>query len=95
MKILIIGGTGTIGKKVSACFARKHEVLLAGRSSAELPVDISNSRSIEALFAKIGYCHAIVCVAGEAKWADFETMSEADFYIGIQNKLMGQVNLVR
>ena len=30
MKILIIGGNGTIGKKVSSHFAKKHEVTIAG-----------------------------------------------------------------
>ena len=38
---------------------------------------------------------AIVCIAGEAKWAPFDSMSEDDFYIGFKSKLMGQVNLVR
>ena len=34
-------------------------------------------------------------ITGAAKWAPFEEMSEEDFYIGINSKLMGQVNLVR
>ena len=37
---------------------------------------------------------AIVAVAGEAKWAAFDSMTEDDFYIGLRSKLMGQVNLV-
>ena len=31
MKLLIIGGNGTIGKKVAAHFAQKHEITVAGR----------------------------------------------------------------
>ena len=38
---------------------------------------------------------AVVCIAGEAKWASFDSMTEEDFYIGLKSKLMGQVNLVR
>ena len=38
---------------------------------------------------------AIICTAGEAKWAPFKDLSEEDFYIGLRSKLMGQVNLVR
>lgn len=95
MKILIIGGRGTIGSKVSSYFSIKHEVLIAGRSSGDQLVDISNSESIEALFKKIGAFDAIICTAGEAKWAPFNDLSEDDYYIGIRSKLMGQVNLVR
>ncbi len=95
MKILIIGGQGTIGKKVNDHFAKKHEVITGGRNSGDVIVDIVNSKSIEAMFESVGKVDAIVCIAGEAKWAAFESMTEEDFYIGLKSKLMGQVNLVR
>lgn len=95
MKILIIGGNGTIGRKVSERFSKKHEVLIAGRNSGDVRVDIADSNSTEAMFEAVGNLDAVVCIAGEAKWADFDTMSEEDFYIGLRSKLMGQVNLVR
>lgn len=95
MKILIIGGNGTIGKKVSIHFSKKHEVLTAGRHSGDLTVDIADSQSIEAMFESVGKLDAVVCIAGEAKWAAFDTMTEKDYYIGLKSKLMGQVNLVR
>ncbi len=95
MKILVIGGNGTIGKKVSARLAEKHEVLVAGRSAVNHQVDFADSSSIKALFEKVGPVDAIVSIAGDAKWDTFEKLSEADFYIGIKSKLMGQVNTVR
>ena len=95
MKILLIGGKGTIGKKVSNHFSKKHEVLIAGRKSGDISVDIANSESIEEMFQSIGNVDAVVCIAGEAKWAAFDSMTEEDFYIGLKSKLMGQVNLVR
>jgi NAD(P)-dependent dehydrogenase (short-subunit alcohol dehydrogenase family) len=95
MKILIIGGEGTIGKKVSNHFSKKHEVLIAGRNSGDIVVDIVNSQSIEAMFESIGKVDAVACIAGEAKWAAFDSMTEEDFHIGLKSKLMGQVNLVR
>lgn len=95
MKILIVGGNGTIGKKVSAHFSKKHEVIVAGRSSGDVTLDMSDSGSVKEMFEKIGKVDAVVCTAGEAKWAAFDTMTEDDFYIGIKSKLMGQVNLVR
>jgi len=95
MKILIIGGNGTIGSLVSSHFKMQHEVLIAGRSGGDILVDITKSSSIEAMFEKTGKLDAILCIAGEAKWADFKDLSEADYYIGLKSKLMGQVNIVR
>jgi NAD(P)-dependent dehydrogenase (short-subunit alcohol dehydrogenase family) len=95
MKILIVGGNGTIGRPVRNHFSKKHEVIVGGRRSGDITVDISDSGSIAAMFASIGSLDAVVCIAGEAKWAPFEEMSEADFFIGLKSKLMGQVNLVR
>ncbi len=95
MKILIIGGKGTIGKKVSSHLAKKNQVMIAGRSSGELTVDINDSNSIKAMFELTGNIDAVICIAGEAKWNKFSSMTEEDFYIGIKSKLMGQVNLVR
>ena len=95
MKILIIGGKGTIGKKVSDHFSKKHEVLIGGRNSGDIVVDIANSKSIKAMFESVGSVDAVVCIAGEAKWEAFDSMTEEDYYIGLKSKLMGQVNLVR
>lgn len=95
MKILIVGGNGTIGKKVSQHFSKKHDVIIGGRNSGDVTVDMADSKSIKAMFETIGKVDAVVCVAGEAKWAEFASMTEADFYIGLKSKLMGQVNLVR
>jgi NAD(P)-dependent dehydrogenase (short-subunit alcohol dehydrogenase family) len=95
MKILIIGGNGTIGKKVSQHFSKKHEVIIGGRKSGDVLVDIADSKSIKAAFESVRNVDAVVCIAGEAKWAAFESMGEDDFYIGLRSKLMGQVNLVR
>ena len=78
MKILIIGGKGTIGKKASEHFSKKHDVIVAGRTSGDVLVDIADINSIEEMFENVGNVDAIVCIAGEAKWAAFETMSEEE-----------------
>jgi len=95
MKILIVGGRGTIGKKVSEHLAKKHELVIAGRNSGDVQVDIADSSSIKAMFEAVGKIDAIVCIAGEAKWGAFDSLTEEDYYIGLRSKLMGQVNLVR
>lgn len=95
MKILIIGGEGTIGKKVSSHLNEKHEVLVAGRNSGEYTIDITKTDSIRSILESIPSLDSIICIAGEAKWDDFKDLTEEDYYIGIKSKLMGQVNLVR
>ncbi|WP_033961056.1 short chain dehydrogenase [Psychroserpens jangbogonensis] len=95
MKILIIGGNGTIGKKVSERLSQKHEVLIAGRNSGDVLVDFSVSSSIKSMFESVGKLDAIIAIAGDAKWDKFDKLSEEDFYIGIKSKMMGQVNVVR
>jgi NAD(P)-dependent dehydrogenase (short-subunit alcohol dehydrogenase family) len=95
MKILVVGGAGTIGKTVANKLKEKHEVITAGRNSGNVKVDIEKAESIKTMFEKTGQLDAIVNCAGATKWAAFESMNEDDFYVGIKSKLMGQVNLVR
>jgi NAD(P)-dependent dehydrogenase (short-subunit alcohol dehydrogenase family) len=95
MKMIIIGGNGTIGNKVSTHFSKKHEIIIGGRSSGDVIVDIANTQSITTMFEFVGAVDAVVSIAGEAKWAAFDSMSEEDYDIGLRSKLMGQVNLVR
>ena len=95
MKIIIIGGTGIIGRRVSEHFSTKHGIIIGGRNSGDVNVDIAASESIEKMFKSVGNVDGVICIAGEAKWAAFDSMTEEDFYIGLNSKLMGQVNLVR
>ncbi|MGI9546870.1 MAG: short chain dehydrogenase [Flavobacteriaceae bacterium] len=95
MRILIIGGEGTIGKKLKSYFERDNELIIAGRKSGDIVVDIADSDSIRKMFEKTADLDAVICAAGEARWAPFNELSEEDFYTGLRSKLMGQVNLVR
>ena len=95
MKILVIGGEGTIGKRVCESLSEEHLILTAGRNSGKMHADISSISSIEQLFKQTGRVDAIVSIAGEAKWDMLENLTEEDFYEGIKSKLMGQINLVR
>ncbi|MEL7235838.1 MAG: NAD-dependent epimerase/dehydratase family protein, partial [Chloroflexota bacterium] len=84
MKILVVGGNGTIGKKVCAHLSQKHDVVIAGRSSGDAQVDMADSSSIKAMFEAIGTVDAIVCIAGEAKWGAFDSLTEDDYYVGLR-----------
>ncbi|GAL01212.1 short chain dehydrogenase [Nonlabens ulvanivorans] len=92
---MIIGGHGTIGKKVVSHFQDENEIIIVGRTNGDITVDIADAKSIKTMFDQLGKLDAIICIAGEAKWAPFNDLTEDDYYIGLKSKLMGQVNLVR
>lgn len=94
MKILLIGASGTIGSAVAEELGQRHEIVAAGRNSGEEQVDISDSASIRKLFERIGSFDALICAAGNVKFAPLAEMTEDDFALGLQDKLMGQVNLL-
>lgn len=95
MKILVVGGNGTIGSCVANRLKEKHQMIIAGRNSGEVNVDIESTASITSMFEQTGKLDAIVSCAGATTWAAFDTMNEEDFYVGIKSKMMGQINLVR
>src|SRR5438309_8937662 len=95
MKILLIGASGTIGKRIYDAFSAKHEVVRASRSGADVEVDITSAVSIEDMFHAVKDVDAVICAAGPAKFGAFGELTEEDFYVGVHGKMMGQVNLVR
>lgn len=94
MKILIIGGKGTIGKKVAEKLQQKHEIIIAGRHTGDVQVDISEKSSIEAMFKEIGKIDTCICTAGTGFYGNFYLMRQEDMMPGIQGKLLGQINVV-
>ena len=95
MRILLIGATGTIGKAIAAALGRRHEILPASRQQAPLHVDIGDPASIRRLYAKVGKVGAVISAAGQACFKSLDELSDTDFRFSLDNKLMGQVNLVR
>lgn len=94
MKILLIGANGTVGSAVDKELSARHEIIRIGRSSGDFQVDISDSASIRALFGKTGKFDALVCAAGNVTFAPLAEMDAHSFALGLQDKLMGQVNLL-
>lgn len=95
MRVILIGGSGTIGSAVARILAPAHEVVTASRNGGQLQVDISDPASIEAMFRQAGAFDALVSAAGSARFGSLAELTDDDFLFSLQNKLMGQVNLVR
>ncbi|MBB6126585.1 short chain dehydrogenase [Mucilaginibacter lappiensis] len=94
MKIIIVGASGTIGKKVTEALRGENEIITAGSKSGDIQVDISSTESIEAFYKQTGNFDALISVTGNAYFGPLKTMTIKDFDIGIQSKVRGQVNLV-
>src|SRR5579864_2130269 len=95
MKILVIGGTGTIGRAVVQVLRARHEVIPVGNRGGERTVDIASPDSIKDLFKSVGRIDAVVSCAGRGAFKPLDQLSDADLALSLSSKLMGQVNLVR
>lgn len=95
MRVLLVGATGLLGTEIKRTLESQHEVITASRKGSEISVDLSNKASIVAMFDKAGQVGAVVCVGGAAKFAPLDSLTDGDYEFTLENKLMGQVNLVR
>ena len=88
-------GTGTIGGAVVAALSAGNDIISASLRSTARKVDIADPASIQEMYRSLGKLDAVVCAAGQAKFAPLVQLSDADFRFSLDNKLMGQVNVVR
>ena len=95
MRVIVVGGTGTIGSAVVAALSARHEVVAVGRTRGAVQVDLASPDSIRAMFQAVGRFDAVISAAGQAKFGSLDELTDADYVFSFSNKLMGQVNLVR
>jgi len=94
MKILMIGYTGDIGKAAFEELSQRHEVITVSRSNTGIQADISNRQSIIEMYQQVGKVDAVVCTAGNVHFGPLTEFTEEQFMLGLQDKVMGQINLV-
>ncbi|UZR98089.1 short chain dehydrogenase [Chondrinema litorale] len=94
MKIIIIGATGTIGKHVVKALEKDNEIVKVGSKSGDIQIDMTDPDSIKNMFEKVGAFDALVCAAGDGHFGPFKEMTDTEFRVTVNSKLMGQVNLV-
>ncbi|MEV0201015.1 short chain dehydrogenase [Nonomuraea sp. NPDC050691] len=96
MKILLIGGGGTLGTALrETLLGRGHDVLTVGRSSGDLRHDISDPAQITALYGKAGAVDAVVSAAGDVPWKPLTEMTPQDYRAAFDGKVLSQMELVR
>ncbi|ERI50667.1 hypothetical protein N878_25240 [Pseudomonas sp. EGD-AK9] len=94
MKIILVGASGTIGQAIDRELRERHDIVRVGRNSGELQVDISDPASIRRLFEQTGPFDALISAAGNAHFGALEELTAKEFAVGLDDKLMGQINLV-
>ena len=94
MRILVVGAAGTVGKAAVKALSSRHEIIRAGRSAGDLTVDLMDEESVRALYAWAGKLDAVIACAGHVHFGPVAAMSPEQFRKGLDDKLMGQINLV-
>ena len=94
MKIILVGASGTIGQAIDRELRERHDIVRVGRNSGKLQVNIADPASIRRLFEQTGPFDALISAAGNAHFGALEELSAKEFAVGLDDKLMGQVNLV-
>jgi len=94
MRVVVIGATGTIGKAIVQVLTPRHEVVPVSRHS-EHRVSLEDPASIDQMYRALGRVEAVICAAGEAKFAPLAQLTDEDFAFSIRSKLLGQVHLIR
>jgi len=101
-KILLVGAKGVVGRWVHQALKAHHTVIAAGLEAPieadELQLDLTDTEAVQQSLRRLGPLDAVVSTAGRAHFRALSNVTpaplEASVYgLGLQDKLMGQVNL--
>ena len=95
MKTLIIGASGTIGKEITKLSKARGDTVITASRKSEPSINIDDQRSIDEFFSTSSALDAIICVAGNASFGRLSDLNEDQINLGVNSKLLGQVNLVK
>ena len=102
LRILLVGATGVVGRCVLNSLQASHEVISASLDAAtgdhQVQLDLSDADALVRELKRLGPIDAVISAAGRVRFgalADAKPASmEASVYgLGLQDKLLGQVNL--
>ncbi len=93
MRILVVGAEGTVGKAAVSDLSKRHEIVSAGRNSGSIKVDVMDEVSVLAMFKTAGKIDAVIITTGHTHFGPVAEMTPELFRKGINDKLMGQINV--
>ena len=94
MKILIVGANGLLGSGAVAALSKGNEIIQASRSG-DVSVDLTDPNSIAAMYEQVGKVDAVISATGVVPFKILTELTLDDYRAGINDKVLGQVELVR
>ena len=94
MRIIIVGASGTMGNYLASAFEKEHEIVRVASKKGDFQVDITSPDAIENLYSQVGSFDALISTAGPTYVGPWKSMADKEFRIGVEGKMMGQINLV-
>jgi NAD(P)-dependent dehydrogenase (short-subunit alcohol dehydrogenase family) len=95
MKIIVIGGTGIIGKAVVNSLKENHEVIVTSRTAGDYQLDIENKGAIAKMFEDIKDVDGIISTTGAAMMMPISDLTDEALDLALNNKMKAQINFIR
>jgi len=94
MKFLVVGSTGLIGSYVAKTLS-KHGTVVGVSRTTQISVDVKDPASIKAMYEKVGKVDAVASCIGKVAFKPIAELTYEDYLMGLKDKALGQVELVR
>ena len=94
MKFLVVGSTGLIGSYVAKTLS-KHGTVIGVSRTTQTSVDVKDPASIKAMYEKVGKIDAVASCIGKVAFKPVAELTYEDYLMGLKDKALGQVELVR
>ncbi len=94
MKFLVVGSTGLIGSYVAKTLS-KHGTVIGVSRTTQISVDVKDPASIKAMYEKVGKVDAVASCVGKVAFKPVAELTYEDYLMGLKDKALGQVELVR
>ena len=94
MKFLVVGSTGLIGSYVAKTLS-KHGTVIGVSRTTQISVDVKDPASNTAMYEKVGKVDAVASCIGKVAFKPIAELTYEDYLMGLKDKALGQVELVR
>jgi NAD(P)-dependent dehydrogenase (short-subunit alcohol dehydrogenase family) len=94
MKFLVVGSTGLIGSYVAKTLS-KHGTVIGVSRTTQISVDVKDPASIKVMYEKVGKVDAVASCIGKVAFKPVAELTYEDYLMGLKDKALGQVELVR
>jgi NAD(P)-dependent dehydrogenase (short-subunit alcohol dehydrogenase family) len=96
LKILLIGASGTLGKKVDATLrASDHQIVRIGRRAGDVLADLADPKGLAAVYEKLKPFDAVAIAAGDVAFGPLADLTREQWQFGFNSKLLGQIAAVQ